>query len=228
MRGRAFFLSAAITSAALVACSGTASTDILATDGDAATDARADGGKLGADGSAGGDGAAGNGDSGAGGGSDAQAGTDSGGGACTIPAGGPNGEGGTTCNGVIIGGSPITTTCHMGMPPQPSGGTILDGRYVLDQLDYYGDPGQCPVSPERIVWQICGSSWATVQEHDLSTNYYSATVMQSAGAPTSLTLDVSCPQAQSVMDGYIATPTSLTLFITFGTNAVRLDRFKRL
>jgi hypothetical protein len=44
-----------------------------------------------------------------------------------------------------------------------------------------------------------------------------------------ITLDVSCPSTTGmVTDGYIATSTSLTLFVSFGNNAMRLDRFKKL
>jgi hypothetical protein len=233
MRGRAFFFSCLVTSFTVIACSGSAVTDILGGDSDAASDARAggnsgDGSSGGLDGALAGDSNGGGNDGGGGNGNDAQSGMDSGGGTCPIPPGGMLGDGAIMCSGLAISGTPLTTTCHNGSAPMPTGGTVVDGFYVLDQLDYYGDPGQCPTSQERVVWQVCGSSWASVQEHDLATYYYSTTVVPTPGTPGSITLNVTCPMTTTVTDGYIATPTSLTLFINFGNNAIRLDRFKRM
>ncbi len=112
------------------------------------------------------------------------------------------------------------------MAPAPiaKGGPIADGLYVLDQLDFYGDPNSCPKAQERIVWDICGSRWSSVQDFGMGAVYYNVDVSPGA-ALGQIMLDLKCPTSTTVQDRYDAAKDSLTLYININ-GGVRLDRFK--
>ena len=215
---RGFFGSAFAVAVGLVACGGSSTTDLF-------NSADAAGG--GADGAVRADGSTSGDVDGATPGSDGGNGsTDAGsGGACPAPAGTTSGDGGLTCNGVALQGSAVTTNCHGGPAPTAKGGTIADGLYVLDQLDFYGDANSCPKAQERIVWDICGNKWSSVQEFGMGAVYYNVDVSPGA-VPAQLTLDLRCPTNTTVQDRYDAAKDSLTLYININ-GGVRLDRFKR-
>jgi hypothetical protein len=138
------------------------------------------------------------------------------------------------CNDLQPSGAAIPVLCEQGPAPSPSGGDIVDGTYVLEASHFYGG---CPTPGEvdRIVWFICGTSWATVQE----------ATQPATGIPTVLRLDGSAnvTAAPPMVDvalvcappgtpggrfGYDATPTSLTLYVyAYGGGSVRVDRFSR-
>jgi len=135
------------------------------------------------------------------------------------------GDGGLTCNGVALQGSPLMTNCHNGPAPTAMGGTIRDGLYVLDQLDFYGDSNSCPKESERIVWTICGQNWSSVQDSGGGSVYYNVDAKVGA-VPGSITLNLQCPSTTTVLDHYDASNNSLTLYININ-GGIRLDRFKR-
>lgn len=221
---RGFISSAFAVAAVLAACGGSSTTDLFGSSGgaDAATDgaAQADG-AISNDGSAPGalDGAAPAPDAGTIG-KDASTG-----GTCPSPAGTAAGDGGLTCNGVALQGPSLTTNCHNGPAPLSMGGKIRDGLYVLDQLDYYGDPNGCPQENERIVWNVCGAKWASVQDSGNGAVYYNVDAVLGA-LPGQVTLSLKCPSQTTVQDHYDAASDSFTLYININ-GGVRLDRFKR-
>ncbi len=219
---RGFLPSAFAVAVALVACGGSTTTDLFNTSGgaDAAGGTGGDG-AVSADGSTSGDlDGATPGSDGGNGGTDGSTG-----GTCPSPAGTVAGDGGLTCNGVTLQGSPLTTNCHLGPAPIAKGGTIADGLYVLDQLDFYGDANSCPKEQERIVWDICGSKWSSVQSTGMGSVYYNVDVTPGAGLGQ-ITLDLTCPTSTMVQEHYDAAKDTLTLYININ-NGVRLDRFKR-
>lgn len=222
---RGFLPSAFAIAVALVACGGSSATDLFGSSGGA--DSGTGGPGSGADGAVSTDGSTGgNVDGGASGNDAGNGGNDASmGGTCPAPAGIPAGDGGLTCNGVALQGSPMTTNCHQGPPPTAKGGTIKDGVYVLDQLDFYGDPNSCPKEQERIVWDICGTAWSSVQDFGNGAVYYNVTASPSA-VPGQITLDLKCPSLTTVQDRYDAASDSLTLYISIN-GGTRLDRFKR-
>ncbi len=221
---RAVIPSAFAVAAVLVACGGSSTTDLFGSSSgaDAASDgaAQADG-AVGDEGSTPGDldGATPDPD----GGTTGQDATT--GGTCPSPAGNPAGDGGLTCNGVGLQGTPLMTNCHNGPAPVAMGGTLRDGLYVLEQLDYYGDPNSCPKESERIVWNVCGAKWASVQDSGLGAVYYNIDAVLGA-LPGQVTLNLKCPSQATVQDHYDAAKDSFTLYININ-GGVRLDRFKR-
>jgi hypothetical protein len=101
--------------------------------------------------------------------------------------------------------------------PVPSGGTIVDGTYLLQSETFYGSPCSTP-EQNRNTWLVCGSTWQTVQEHtpqggspQLSTFDLNVT-----HTGTNLQLQVLCglPQMMTLNFPYDATPTTLTLYVS--------------
>ena len=193
---------------------------------DAAT-GTADGSSSGASGSSG---AGGSGSSGASGSSGSSSGGSSGSnasssGAADAPSGGTDSslEGGTcafhendagTCSDVQVVGPLVALMCLSGEPPQPQGGTIEDGTYVIQSYVAYGG---CPtVVAANTTWDICGDRWdiAAVSASDLDAAPSAPTrinlVAQAQG--TTVTFTQTCPAASAGLmpRGYTATPGTLT------------------
>jgi len=115
--------------------------------------------------------------------------------------------------------------------PTASGGTILDGTYVLTSTTFYGTP--CAPEQDRDTWLICGSTWQTAQEHTMTgspttIDTYNANAM-SAGTTLQLTVLCGLPSMMTLNYPYDATPTSLTLYTGGGADPMsgRVDIFTR-
>jgi hypothetical protein len=77
--------------------------------------------------------------------------------ACPVPE-----NDGGTCSTVEALGPLVDSACSSAEPPQPQGGTIQDGTYVLDSFTYYG--GCMPDAPATTTtWVICGDHWDTAE-----------------------------------------------------------------
>jgi hypothetical protein len=131
------------------------------------------------------------------------------------------------CNTLLLSGPRVAVACAPGMPPAPSGGTVADGTYVMVSSNFYGTP--CIQDQERIVWSVCGTSWATSEEittgGTTTTRLFDGTV---AFAGTSFTFSPTCapPGVATTMFGYDATPTTLALYTYgYGAGTVRVDSF---
>jgi hypothetical protein len=112
-----------------------------------------------------------------------------------------------------------------GAAPTATGGTIVDGRYVLTtRVDYY-TTGSCQMAaPDMVDWVICGSQWetASVGTGDDYNLDFNATVQ----APN-LTLEQTCSTAGSMEHwAYDATPTSLVFYVPQG-NGTLVDTFAK-
>lgn len=114
--------------------------------------------------------------------------------------------------------------------PTASGGTVVDGTYVLTSSTYYGT--LCTPTQDRDTWLICGSTWQTTQEHGGGgapvVDSYNLNVVPNG---TNLELTVLCGLSQMTMltYPYDATPTSLTLYAGGGStsDSGRVDVFTR-
>ena len=116
------------------------------------------------------------------------------------------------------------------MMPVPTGGTIVDGTYVLASETYYGSPCLSP-EQDRNTWLVCGSTWQTVQEYTpqggtATLNTYNLNV---TGNGTTLQLQGLCGFTQTATFQYDATPTTLTLYVGGGTmpGQGRVDLYTR-
>jgi len=140
----------------------------------------------------------------------------------------PSRPDGGACNDLVAVGPPIAVTCERGQPPIPRGGAIADGTYVLVSSRMYGT---CPAAEsDRIVWDVCGSAWATIQEATigLTTSRNISGVATATG--TTLAFQTTCapPGTLSATFDYDATPTSLRLYVHgYGPGTVRVDDFTR-
>jgi hypothetical protein len=136
---------------------------------------------------------------------------------------------GGTCNALQPLGDPVPVTCAPDPAPTPSGGTIVDGDYVLVASTFYlGCP--YPGEDDRISWHLCGASWSTVQEE----TYSGATTVKSIHVTsqvqgTSAQLVPDCPAGLPPETfGYDATPDSLTFYVGVYGGPLRLDHLVKL
>jgi hypothetical protein len=141
------------------------------------------------------------------------------------------GNRGGACNSLAATGNPVPAECVAAPVPSPNGGTIADGIYVLERSRFYGG---CPtVEADRIVWQVCGSSWQTEQEVTMGMNTEDRTIdatVQINPANATVAFDLTCAPNGTPNEtvGYFATPTSLSLFIyQYGPGIVRVDDLAR-
>ena len=207
---------------AVVACSA----ETASSNSDAAAEASGGGssggnGSSGSAGSSGGSGSSGSGGSstGGGGGSDASSSSPdarSGGSDATL-------EGGTcavqendagTCSDLQALGSLVGLVCMPGEPPQPQGGSIEDGTYVIDTYSAYGGCPQQVVA--STTWAVCGDRWdvvavsAAALDAAIGTPTRINLVAQAQG--TTITFTQTCPAASAGLmpRGYTAAPGKLT------------------
>jgi hypothetical protein len=136
----------------------------------------------------------------------------------------PNGE---VCNALATPGPLVTVECAPGAPPVPTGGSVADGSYVMTASSFYGAP--CVQDEERIVWDVCGASWATAEHlvmDGMATSKTLDGIVTFSGA--SVSFDPACapPGVTTTVFGYDATPTTLTLYTySYGPGTVRVDSF---
>ena len=141
---------------------------------------------------------------------------------------------GSACNALAPEGPTVVSACAAGSPPAAHGGPIPDGSYVLESIAFYGT---CPISAEqgRITWDICSSSWTTVQELPAAPGSDAGFDLRRLGATASVqgasvVLTIGCDSSRSdpsaVTWGYTAALGHLTVFIPTGGTDVRVDTFR--
>lgn len=140
----------------------------------------------------------------------------------------PSPPNGAACNSLAPSGAPIASSCSNAKPGIPKGGTIADGTYVLTSTTFFGT---CPpAEQDRITWQICGSSWQSVQESTVNGQPGKTTTVNAnvAKAGAQLTYGFTCPQNMNAANGaYDVTPTTLTLYFPMGIGSTRVDVFTK-
>ena len=111
--------------------------------------------------------------------------------------------------------------CSSTEPPQPQGGTVEDGTYVLEAFTHYGG---CPTAPEisNTTWSICGDHWDVAQVVPMNSENVDAGLLpilrldfaatfQGASVSLALSCEPSNTSASSLAArGYTASSTSLT------------------
>jgi hypothetical protein len=159
------------------------------------------------------------GSAGSGGSVDAAAGSSSGEGSATGGTGGTSGSGSDRpdCNQLTLDGPSYSLTSDPNPAPDPLGGTIVAGTYVLTSVTAY--QSNYPDFPGgRIKLEISDSTWQDVEsadpepgpdpDHDFTLTY--------STDGTSLTLVQTCPPSSDpTTEGtYTATDDSFTFFVT--------------
>jgi hypothetical protein len=139
---------------------------------------------------------------------------------------------GAACNSVSVSGPLVPLQCLQATVPTPIGGTIVDGTYVLTSSAFYG--ATCPMpEQDRDTWLVCGNNWQTAQELTAGTSppaLRSLNLVVTPATTTGLSLQFTCGNAlATVMIGYDATPTTLTLYVGGGSAAGegRVDTYTR-
>lgn len=173
--------------------------------------------------------------------SGSSSGGDSGGGVTDSSMSGPE-SGGTcsptppddgACNSLQPTGPQVPYQCLAATLPTPTGGTIVDGTYVLTASAFYGTPCPAP-EQDRDVWLVCGTVWQTAQEHTMGTGApmlysFDANVTPAGGADLSLEFTCGAGMVETITFQYSATPTTLTLWVsgTDSTDMGRVDTYTR-
>ena len=110
-------------------------------------------------------------------------------------------------------GALLTYECSSAQPPQPAGGTIIDGTYVLQSETGYGVPGCAPFQ-ERATFLFNGSCLEqTIQSvsGDGGTNTQLASGTFIPGG-TTLQVTITCPSSFQATVGYTASGNQLQTF----------------
>lgn len=121
------------------------------------------------------------------------------------------------CNDVSPGGPAVDIACVGGEPPEPQGGVIEDGTYVLQSSVIYG---VCDAEPaSATTWSICGNEWMVAQMSyaDGGSALYRVDYSATVGT-SSVTLTPTCQvntgnSEQTMTRGYTSSGGTLT-FIT--------------
>ncbi len=145
-------------------------------------------------------------------------------------------DAGATCNALQPQGPTIVATCSDASAPQPMGGTIVDGTYVLQSMTIYGT---CPTTEEtgRFTWLVCGDVWTSAQETPTSPADPDAGVTvihvnaSVAATGSSLAVNQICAAPNSTRAkstwNYDVTSTGLVFYLPYVGGSVRADAFVR-
>jgi hypothetical protein len=138
---------------------------------------------------------------------------------------------GQACNMLANVATTITPTCVSGTIPVGTGGTIVDGTYVLTSQTYYQDTS-CPMLPLSETIAIAGDCIQIVFGSIFSGTTSGRLTTQGnmfAGTQTCQHLDVDA--AVTIMDAqmktYTATSTTFTLFSVYPTTGSDVAVFTR-
>jgi hypothetical protein len=116
---------------------------------------------------------------------------------------------------VTNGAAPIMATCVSGTMPTGTGGTLVDGTYVLSQQTYYNFPG-CPFEPLAATFELWGMCIEAVARAGTSDTFTSNATTTQQG--NQITIDVTCTSLvggtpDSKARTFTASGSTLTLFI---------------
>jgi hypothetical protein len=152
------------------------------------------------------------------------------GGTCT-----PSPQSGGTCNSLTAPPPAITIQCNQAEPvPAPTGGTILDGTYIMTSAMYYAAGGGCP-TPEvdGVTWLICGTSWQIAQTVTLSGQTPQTLVANATAIPSGsdLAITLTCTSPSQTIPpftfAYDASGATLRLHTGGTASTGRVDTFTR-
>ncbi len=117
------------------------------------------------------------------------------------------------CNVVADVGSHVAWNNVASVPPTPSGGTIVDGTYVLVDLTTYTGPGgkQGPTGETvRSTVQIAGNVSQVVSELNGSTNRNTMTFTTNS---TSIAHTETCPGKNTHLSAFTASESTIKVFV---------------
>lgn len=125
------------------------------------------------------------------------------------------GGGGVSCDPFAQQGQPVASTSDSAAPPAFTGGSLVEGTYVMTGHAYYnGDPGSSNVA-QTIVFG--GGTVKSIVSDGGTDTIYGGTYSTSG---TTLTLDLSCPASVSASSSYTASATQLSFTAPDNANEV--------
>jgi hypothetical protein len=126
------------------------------------------------------------------------------------------GSGGSApaCNQLADDAPTYSMTFAAGTPPAPSGGTIVDGTYLLSRQTVYAMSSMPATEVGRAKVEISGNTWQSVMAilpYDINPGEHTTSTISVQG--NYLTLTRTCPSVgQPERAAYTADDGSLTLF----------------
>jgi hypothetical protein len=132
---------------------------------------------------------------------------------------------GQACNALSNVGSSVTPTCMTGTIPRGTGGTIVDGTYVLTAQTYYNS-ATCSTIPVGGTIELAGGCLQLVIGVPFSgTGSFTYTVQGADITMTETCVNPSGATADTPTTTFTATPTTFTRFImNSGTGNLNPDR----
>ena len=131
------------------------------------------------------------------------------------------GQGASMCN-TLPSSQVVPVTCTT--PPPALGGTIVDGYYLLTAASWDTssfDGGACPQSEtHKSTIEVCGNVFEWLEQDTVNSTYRGSQTFSTNG--TALTFTEFCPSLHGPTDifPYTATPTTLTIHLTYPNGVV--------
>jgi hypothetical protein len=127
------------------------------------------------------------------------------------------------CNQLANLGSAVTATCIAGSPPTMTGGTILDGRYVLVSAQAYASSCNGVSLPQGgpTTIAITGGCMQSIDVQGGAQNYAISTT------GNALTFDRTCAGTLTVTFPYTATSTTLSELAPFTASIMIVSVFQK-
>jgi hypothetical protein len=116
---------------------------------------------------------------------------------------------GGECNAIAQLGDPVTTSCDAGAAPAMTGGSIVDGTYLLTESHFFGNCDESVLSETLVVSQGTAQSITTDATTGMSSRR-NLTIATTSGSST-LTQTETCPINLVATVGFSATPAQLTI-----------------
>ncbi len=125
--------------------------------------------------------------------------------------GGADALDGGGCNAIAQLADPVTTSCDPGAPPAATGGTIVDGTYLLAESHFFGACESNVLSETLVVSQGTVQSITTDATTGMTARRRFSYAVTSGSSTLSET--ETCPGAFTANVGFTATVGRLTIFM---------------
>lgn len=128
--------------------------------------------------------------------------------ACSPSTSSAPADGSSTCNAITNVAPIVGKTTHAGPPPAMTGGTVMDGTYVLTAMDKYNGTTGSNTHQETWIFSA-GQVQIVAVDSSMSGEIRAAGTYATVG--NGMTLNLTCPTSTSVMNPYTASATQLLL-----------------
>jgi major membrane immunogen (membrane-anchored lipoprotein) len=133
-------------------------------------------------------------------------------------------DAGDNCNGLAPLGPLVTATCDTGAPPPATGGTIVDGTYLLSESHFFGT---CAASMLGETLVISGGKIESLAIDAGGAVLRKSLSYTASGSGTTMVETQTCPLSVVATIRFSATPTTLTIYLV-NSLGTRLSTFTRM